>query len=194
MDAGDNIASMITALDFDGEARIQQCRVDMGVDETPFFRDCNANALPDACEIVDGDVLDCNANGVPDDCDIQTGVSADCNLNDIPDECDFTSGTSLDCNATTLPDECDIAAGNSPDCNANLVPDECETLPDADLDGAPDCSDLCPGVDDAVFAPGCVGAIPAVSQWGLVVLALLLLILAKLKTGRLDSANYQPNI
>lgn len=32
--------------------------------------------------------LDCNANGVPDVCDIANGISADCNTNGIPDECD----------------------------------------------------------------------------------------------------------
>ncbi len=40
----------------------------------------------------------------------------------------------------------------------------------------PDCDDQCPGVDDAVFAPECEGAIPTTSQWGLIVLTLLLLV------------------
>ena len=46
---------------------------------------------------------------------------------------------------------------------------------DSDGDGVPDCIDQCPGVDDAVFAPECKGAIPTLSEWGLVILALLLL-------------------
>ena len=55
---------------------------------------------------------------------------------------------------------------------------------DADGDGVPDCIDQCPGVDDAVFAPGCQDAIPTVSEWGLVVLTLLLLTGAKVHFGR----------
>jgi len=60
------------------------------------------------------------------------------------------------------------------------IPDE----GDADGDGFLDCVDQCPGADDAVFAPECVGAIPTVSQWGLLVLALLLLVGGKLYFGR----------
>jgi len=55
---------------------------------------------------------------------------------------------------------------------------------DSDGDGVSDCVDVCPGVDDSVFAPGCVGAIPTVSEWGMVVLALLLLAGAKVYFGR----------
>jgi len=55
---------------------------------------------------------------------------------------------------------------------------------DSDGDGVSDCVDQCPGVDDAVFFPGCVGAIPTVSEWGMVVLALLLLAGAKVYFGR----------
>ena len=60
------------------------------------------------------------------------------------------------------------------------VPDE----GDADEDGVLDCVDQCPGVDDNLFAPGCVGAIPTISEWGVVILALLLLIGAKVHFGR----------
>ncbi len=55
---------------------------------------------------------------------------------------------------------------------------------DSDGDGIDDQCDICPGVDDAVFAPGCLGAIPTVSEWGLVVLALLLMVGGKLYFGR----------
>ena len=47
---------------------------------------------------------------------------------------------------------------------------------DADSDGVLNCNDLCAGVDDAVFAPECEDAIPTTSQWGLIVLTLLLLV------------------
>jgi hypothetical protein len=55
---------------------------------------------------------------------------------------------------------------------------------DSDGDGVPDCVDQCPGVDDALFLPECADAIPAMGEWGLVVLALLLLTAGKLCFGR----------
>lgn len=48
----------------------------------------------------------------------------------------------------------------------------------------PNCNEVCDGVDDAVFAPDCQDAIPTVSTWGLVVLTLLLLAVAKVFFGR----------
>lgn len=54
---------------------------------------------------------------------------------------------------------------------------------DSDGDGIVDCLDECPGVDDGIFAPGCVGQVPAVSTWGMVVLALGLMVGAKLRFG-----------
>ncbi len=54
---------------------------------------------------------------------------------------------------------------------------------DSDGDGVSDCIDQCPGVDDALFAPDCVDAIPTVSQWGVMAMALLLLAAAKIRFG-----------
>src|SRR5262249_70818 len=34
---------------------------------------------------------DCNANGIPDACDITNGISIDCNANGIPDSCEVTA-------------------------------------------------------------------------------------------------------
>ncbi len=50
--------------------------------------DCNANTVPDSCEIRDAQVEDCNENAIPDECDLQSGSSFDCNHNNIPDECE----------------------------------------------------------------------------------------------------------
>ena len=55
---------------------------------------------------------------------------------------------------------------------------------DNDGDGFLNCVDQCAGADDAVFAPGCKTAIPTVSAWGLVILALLLLAAGKVYFGR----------
>ena len=129
--------------DIDGQARIQECQVDMGADETPWFnRDCNGNSMSDACDIDDGVSEDCNANRVPDEC--ETGSAADCNNSGVPDLCDIHDGTSQDCDDNGVPDECELAD----DCNGNGVPDECDiayqTSLDWDHDGVPDeCQEDC---------------------------------------------------
>ena len=75
--------------DLDGDPRRVFCTVDIGADEvTAVGTDCNGNANPDTCDLIDGTSGDCNGNGIPDDCDIAGGFSNDCNGNAIPDECD----------------------------------------------------------------------------------------------------------
>ena len=54
-----------------------------------------------------------------------------------------------------------------------------------DDDGVANCHDRCAGIDDAIFAPECITAIPTVSEWGLVVLALLLLVGGKVGSRRI---------
>lgn len=61
-----------------------------------------------------------------------------------------------DCNANGSPDECDIADGASLDDNDNEIPDECDIA----------------------------SAIPAVSEWGMVIMALLVLTAATLRLAR----------
>ncbi|HYF14486.1 MAG TPA: PQQ-dependent sugar dehydrogenase [Phycisphaerales bacterium] len=52
---------------------------------------------------------DCNANSVPDDCDIRNGVSQDANSNQIPDECEVPTCDSIDFNGDGLfPDNQDL--------------------------------------------------------------------------------------
>lgn len=58
-------------------------------DHVDDFIDCNANNIPDACDIESGDAADCNGNGIPDACDLVSGSSADCNGNGFPDECEI---------------------------------------------------------------------------------------------------------
>lgn len=62
------------------------------------------------------------------------------------------------------------------------------TCSDSDGDGVANCHDVCAGVDDAVFAPDCDGAIPTLSVWGLLVMALLLLVGGKIHFARRRSA------
>jgi hypothetical protein len=100
--------------------------------------DCNANGIPDSCEIASGSVGDCDNDGIPNSCEIAAGAP-DCNNNGIPDACDIASGLSrdvdedgkpdeceFDCNRNGLPDDYDIATSASADCNRNGIPDECE--------------------------------------------------------------------
>ncbi len=77
---------------------------------TDHENDCNANNVPDECELIGND---CNDNGLPDDCE-------DCNDNGLADSCEFDAGTAEDCNDNFIPDECE------PDCNKNDIPDECD--------------------------------------------------------------------
>ncbi len=152
IDAGTETAAHLPAYDFTGGDRIRHCRVDLGLEESTQYADCNANGLPDACEtgggltedcdenlVPDECDPDCNANGIADACDLAEGTSVDCLRNGIPDECepdcnyngiadrcDLAYQTSEDCNGNWVPDECDISSGDCPDCNLNAVPDGCE--------------------------------------------------------------------
>jgi hypothetical protein len=118
--------------------------------------DCDANGIPDECDVTSGAATDCNANlrldqceamvdcngnGVYDACDITSGTSTDCNENQVPDECDPL----VDCNGNGIQDACDLANGTSADCNANDQPDECESLADCNGNGTQDICDLAAG-------------------------------------------------
>ena len=113
--------------------------------------DCDANGVPDACDIEDGTAADCNVNGIPDACELS---SNDCNSNGIPDDCDLASGAASDCQPNGIPDSCEIARGLEADIDSNGVPDSCEdcngnsipdgveiangTVQDCQHDGVPD--------------------------------------------------------
>ena len=129
--------------------------------------DCNANGVPDACDIADGLLADadrngvadqcedCNANGIVDGFEIADGTSADVNNDGVPDACQLTSNdcdadgvpddaelASADCNGNLILDACDIASGSAFDTNANGIPDECE---DCNGNGTVDPLDIASG-------------------------------------------------
>jgi len=65
INAGDPNGDYTGQTDMDDEVRVQQCRVDIGVDETPYIGlDCNSNGTADACE------ASLDSDGVPDECDV----------------------------------------------------------------------------------------------------------------------------
>ncbi len=146
--------------------------------------DCNANGLPDACDISTGASADLDGNGVPDECEdcngngivdgfeIGAGTSADANVDGIPDECQLAAN---DCNADGIPDDAQLVDG---DCNGNAILDACDITSgydtDANANGVPDECEDCNGngvldpIDIATFASAdCNGdGIPDECQFG----------------------------
>jgi hypothetical protein len=162
---------------------------------------------PSTCDSPDGD-----SDGVRDECDLcpadgNKTAPGQCGCGNADTDTDM-DGTA-DCNDGCPTDPGKIAPGQCgcgvPDDDADLdgtadCNDGCPNDPnkldpgvcgcgvaetgDTDGDGYLDCVDQCPGVDDDVFFPGCQGAIPTVSEWGMIVLALLLLVAGKVYFGR----------
>lgn len=83
----------------------------------PFSPDCNANGLPDSCDIESGSSADCNGNGKPDECE------SDCDSNGVLDGCEIGSDPALDCDGNDVLDACELARG---DCDGNGLLDVCE--------------------------------------------------------------------
>ncbi len=174
-------------------------------DACPNNADFAADTGPCNCDSTDSDgdgTLDC-VDACPNNADFAADTG-DCNCSSS----DLDGDGVLDC-VDACPTNADFAADQGPcqcssadadgdgtlDCIDGCVDDPNKIEPgicgcgvddnaDSDGDGVPDCIDQCNGVDDAVFAPECVGAIPTVSEWGLVILALLLLAAGKVYFGR----------
>lgn len=95
----------------------------------------------------------------------------------VGDTCDICPGSddSLDTDQDSVPDGCDQCPGQD-DGDAGALGDD-------DADGVINCNDQCAGVDDGVFSPGCVGAVPAISVWGMIVMTLFLFVAGKIMYG-----------
>lgn len=112
----------------------------------------------------------------------------------VDDRCDNCPNAANDEQADSDGDGAGDVCDGCPMDPAKLSPGLCGCgTSDADSDGdtVPDCGDQCPGEDDLLDAngnqqPDCTetGAIPTMSEWGLVILALLLLAFAKAQFGR----------
>lgn len=118
VDLDDLCAFLANPIDLDGDGSVTGADQSWLLARLAVFghspSDCDANGVPDQCDISSGTSLDCDLNGVPDSC------QPDCSGNGIPDACE------PDCNNNGIPDPCDVIAGTSADCNANGVPDECD--------------------------------------------------------------------
>jgi hypothetical protein len=123
------------------------------------FFDCNVNSIADVQDIISGTSTDCNADRIPDDCNLVYQALTDCDFNGIADLCQIQSNPQLDCNGNLSFDGCDIAQGTSLDSNFDGIPDECTQdcngngfwdtweivaglQPDCNLSGYPDSCDI----------------------------------------------------
>ncbi len=168
----------------------------------PFFctqecdPDADRNGIPDVCTAEDSD-----GDGVSDDLD-------NCPVNPNPGQEDGDGdgvGNVCDnCGSTPNPGQEDADGDDFGDACDNCPLDDMKTEPgqcgcgegpmcgfnvecNEDADGVSDCIDACPfGEWDPEMdgIEGCDDAIPTMSQWGLVVMALLLLVAGKVYFGR----------
>ncbi len=143
--------------------------------------DCGLNGVGDVCDVnVDGDSVTDECDNCPSDVnDNQADIDGD-GVGDVCDNCpNDANDNQTDSDGDGVGDVCD---GCLNDAN-KIEPGDCGCgnldAGDSDGDGVLDCVDICPGADDEVFGD-CRSAIPTVSTWGLVILALLLLVGGKL--------------
>lgn len=144
------------------EGYIDQLIVELKLRPEPL--DCDGDGVEDVDEIIAG-APDCNHNAVPDDCDVSNGDSEDSNDNGIPDECEPPL-CPADLDGDGVVGAADLAItlgswGPCPACSADLNGDEVVGAADLAIvlgswgecvDPPPD-SDCCedngtPGCDD----------------------------------------------
>ncbi len=146
--------------------------------------DCDNDGEGDVCAMADCAGVpacgDCNGNLLPDGCEPDTDGDG---LIDLCDPCPQEFVNDEDGDGVCFPaDQCPTDAGK-------LVPGLCGcgmSDVDSDLDTVPDCQDRCPGQDDLRDAndngnPDCLepDIVPTASTWGLAILAVALLCLAR---------------
>ncbi len=164
----------------------------------------------DVDEICDGMIVDCPADGFEPNGLGCTDEGDEC-TNDVCDGLGMCVHPNNNlCGGCCLPDKVcidDVLASTCGGLFGNHLGIGSVCLGDTDGDGVDDQCDNCSGVDDNVFGvlictqtgkscvvdadceigdtceKACVGKIPTVSEWGLVVLALLLLVAGKLYFG-----------
>ena len=151
---------------------------------------CGDPCPNDANDDTDGDGVCDSDDPCPNDNPDDTDGDGVC---DSDDPCPFDNPDDTDgdgvCNSDDpCPDDNPDDTDGDGVCDSDDVCPGADDNVESDGDGVPDCLDLCPGVDDAVYAPQCADAIPTVSVWGLVVLALVLLTMAKLTWSVTTSA------
>ncbi len=143
--------------------------------------------LCDNCPLTENtSQADFDNDGVGDVCDNCTLFSNanqadrdDDGVGDVCDSCpDIANPDQLDSDNDGVADACDGCPADANKITPGLCGCGVSDDGDTDRDGILDCVDQCPGSDDAIFGD-CRNAIPTVSQWGLLILTLALLVLAK---------------
>jgi hypothetical protein len=74
--------------------------------------DCNANFIPDECEVADGTVTDCDQDGVLDSCTILSDPANDCDQDGLLDACQILADATLDQNSNGVLDSCECFVSN----------------------------------------------------------------------------------
>ena len=168
---------------------------------TPAFTSCEGDGDGDGIDVNCGDECPADSDkydpgqcgcGVPDFDPDFDGI-ADC-LDGCPLDPGKVDPGICGCGVPDIDSDAGPGCDGVPDCQDECQGDCFKSQPglcgcgvddsaDSDGDGVADCIDQCPGVDDSVFVPGCIGAIPAASSWGLIMLALVLMVGAKIAFG-----------
>ncbi len=193
-ECGDSTINVAAGEECEGGNRCFDCQCRTGFEPTvPVSFDCQlicSNGVLDPGETCDdGNTL--SDDGCSGNCQIELGACCTGTMCSEMTEISCTSisgiffGLNSTCNSPDadgdgLRNECDACRFDSNKVEPGICGCGKDDNADSDNDGVLDCDDECHGVDDSIFSPQCVGAIPAVSEWGLVVMTLLLLIGIKL--------------
>ena len=144
----------------------------------PAESDCNANGIPDSCEIASGAAGDCNADNIPDSCEVDSDADGTIDVCDgCPNDPAKIAAGACGCGVVDIDSDSDGTANCIDDDDDNDgVADYADAFPldasesvdtdgdgqgnnadqDDDGDGADDASDGCP-FDTNKTAPGACG-------------------------------------
>ncbi len=125
--------------------------------------DCNANGVPDQCEILDGSEIDANGNGIPDSCEFidSDGDGVADPFDGCPNDPNKVAPGVCGCGVA----DTDTDNDGTPDCNDGCPLDPNKITAgtcgcgvadtDTDGDGTPDCNDGCPLDPNKITAGTC---------------------------------------
>lgn len=92
------------------------------------YPDCNANGVPDECDIADGTSGDQNGNGIPDECEVVGACclpSGMCQPGQTEGECAYAGGLWYGADSTCEPSPCRYACCFYGECVENTLKGDC---------------------------------------------------------------------